>query len=128
MSYRGVIIEESLDDASVLNGLQVIATEVETVTEGFNTPWLTQWMLRTVEIPDEQADDIAQKISKAIDSAHASSWFADFMNETRHYVIFRDKVFVVDRLQPAEYDAVVQYGLALGIPEHQLKGFLPKAN
>lgn len=124
--YKGVIIEESLVDKSVLEGLRIIETEVEQVTEGFRTPWLKQWALRTIEIPDDQIDDIAHKIAAAIDPDHTSSWFADFMNDERHYVIFRDKVFVINRAQTAEYAAAVEYGKSIGIPEHQLQGFVPK--
>lgn len=123
--YRGVIIEESLEDKSVFDDLKVVETEIETVTEGFQTPWLTQWTLRTVEIPDEQADEVASKLATAIDRSHASSWFADFANETTHFVIFSEKVFKIDRSSMADYESAKQYALSIGIPEHQL-GFMPK--
>ncbi len=123
--FHGTVIEESLVDTSALNDLRILGTEIEEVTEGFKTPWLTRWTLRTVEIPDEQADKIASKIAAAIDPEHASSWFADFENETTHYVIFRDKVFKIDRANLGEYAAVKAYALLIGVPEHQL-GFLPK--
>lgn len=125
MSYRGTIIEESLSDTSVLDGLMVISTEVEEVTEGFKTPWLTQWTLRTVEIPDELAEVVASNIAGAVDPAHTSSWFADFQNETMHFVIFSGRVFKIDKTQSEEYVAVKQYARSVGIPEHQL-GFMPK--
>lgn len=125
MPYRGVIIEESLVDTSVLDELNIIETEVEEVTEGFKTPWLKQWTLRTVEIPDDRAEEVAAKIAASIDPDHVSSWFADFENDVTHYVIFRDKVFKVDKTKPEEYVAVQSYALSMGIPAHQL-GFIPK--
>ena len=121
--YLGTIILESLVDRSVLDGLNVVNTEVEIVTEGFGTSWLKQWTLKTVEIPEDQAVNVAEKISHAIDPEHAGSWFADFANAQTHYVIFRDKVFVIDRSNREKYQEAEAYGLSLGIPQHQL-GFL----
>ncbi len=118
MDYQGVIIEESLEDKSVLKEVQILSTKVEQVVEKHKTPWLLQWTLHTVEIPENQADDIAEKISSALEKEH--SWYADFKNEKYHYIIFRDKVFKVERGDKAQYDEVVKFGISLGIPEYQL--------
>ena len=74
--------------------------------------------MHTVEIPENQTTKIAEKISHAFDPDHA--WYADFKNELHHYIIFRDKVFFVDRTNPAQYEEAKQYGLSLGIPDYQL--------
>ncbi|MFY9462477.1 MAG: hypothetical protein WAP51_04730 [Candidatus Sungiibacteriota bacterium] len=120
MNYKGVIIEESLEEKNVLRDVKIVATEVEPATAEHKTPWLKQWTLHTVEIPEEKADEIAEKISSSLDSKHGGSWYADFKNDTTHYIIFRGKVFKVNRANKAEYDAVNQYGASLGIPDYQL--------
>ena len=120
MDYKGVIIEESLENKDILKDVKITATEVESVAEEHKTPWLKQWTLHTVEIPEEKADEIAEKISRSLDSKHGGSWYADFKNDTTHYVIFRGKVFKVNRANKVEYDAVNQYGASLGIPDYQL--------
>ena len=56
MNYKGVIIEESLRKTDVLKDVLVVSTKVEPVTEKHRTPWLRQWTLHTVEIPEEEAD------------------------------------------------------------------------
>jgi hypothetical protein len=117
--YKGIIIEESLKNLSILDSVQVIDTEIEHVTEGFGTPWLKQWTLRTVVIKESEAGDFAESLSHAIETEH-SSWFADFNNDTTHYIVFPDKVFVVDRSMPEQYEMARQYGLSLGLPRHQL--------
>ena len=44
MSFKGVIIEESLADRSVLNDdVKIVATRTERVTTEHMTPWLKQW-------------------------------------------------------------------------------------
>ncbi|MDP3974816.1 MAG: hypothetical protein Q8P88_00820 [Candidatus Jorgensenbacteria bacterium] len=120
MPYHGAIIEESLENLDVLKDVKVVETKVELVTEAHKTPWLKQWMLHMVEIPDDRAEAVAEKLSHALDRAHGGSWYADFKNDTTHFVIFRDKVFKIDRMKKGEYDAAVEYGASLGIPRHQL--------
>lgn len=118
MNYTGVIIEESLENRDVLNNVKILSTKVEEVTEGHKTPWVKQWTLHTVEIPEDQAESIAEKISKTLDSQHP--WYADFKNDSFHFIIFRNKAFKVERSKKEQYDEAVKFGLALGIPDYQL--------
>ena len=118
MNYKGVMIEESLKDTSVLKNVDIISTKVEKVVKSHKTPWLTQWTLHTVEIPEEKAQEIANAISKALESEH--NWYADFKNKQFYYIVFKGKVFKVDRSKSDEYEEVKKYGISLGIPDYQL--------
>ena len=119
MSFKGVIIEESLTDKSVLNDVNIISTKVEPVTEHHKTPWVKQWTLHTVEIQDDKAAEVADKISKALDKDH--DWYADFKTETEHYVIYTGKVFhITDRSDKKQYDEATEYGISIGIPDYQV--------
>ncbi|HII39512.1 TPA: hypothetical protein HA318_05950 [Candidatus Micrarchaeota archaeon] len=104
--------------------VKVLATRVEKVTAKHQTPWLQHWTLHTIEVLEDKAKRIAQEISKVIGSKPCSStagyWYADFKNETRHYIIFRNKVFHIDRKSKEQYETARQYGLSLGIPEYQV--------
>ncbi len=120
MNYQGTIIEESLEDKSVLEDVKILSTKVEQVEEGHKTPWLLQWTLHKVEILEDKAKEVAEKISKSLDQSHDGSWYADFKNDTHHYIIFRDKVFYIDQKNKEQYDEAKNYGLSLGIPEYQL--------
>lgn len=119
MPYTGVIIAESLHDPSVLQDMTIISTKIEPVTERHHTPHIEQWTLHTVEIPDERAGEIAERISQSLDGAHGE-WYADFKNDTTHYIIFRGNVFVIDRTSQAQYDEAKAYGISLGIPDYQV--------
>jgi hypothetical protein len=119
MSYKGVFIEESLADKATLEDVNIIATRVEVVTPDHKTPWLKQWTLHTIEVPEDKAATVAEKLSHAIETDHPS-WYIDFKNDTTHFVIFPSKVFEIDRNNPEEYKPVVSYGAKLGIPRHQL--------
>jgi len=119
-NYKGVIIEESLENKEVLKKVKIISTKVEKVTEEHKTPWLSQWTLHTVEIPENEAKEIAEEISNSLDCAHSGSWYADFKNNTHHYIIFRNKIFYIDRKSKEQYDEAKRYGISLGIPEYQV--------
>ena len=119
-AYRGVIIEESLEDRTVLGEVKILRIDVEKVTDRHKTPWLKKWTKHTIELPEERGEAVAQRLAKAIVLKHKGSWYADFKNEQLHYIIFRDKVFKVDRRSKEQYDEVNRYGEALGIPSYQL--------
>jgi len=118
--YKDVIIEESLENKGILKKVKIISTKVEQVTDKHKTPWLSRWTLHTVEIPETEAKTVAEEISKSLDRAHGGSWYADFKNPETHYIIFRNKVFSVDRKSAEEYEEVKKYGMSLGIPDYQL--------
>ncbi len=117
-NFTGVIIEESLENKDVLKKIKIIKTKVEDTTEKHKTPWIKQWTLHTVEIPEEEVDAIAEEISKSLDSEH--DWYADFKTDKIHYIIYRDKTFKIDRTNKEEYDKATQYGISLGIPDYQV--------
>ena len=117
-NFKGVIIEESLEEKDVLKKVKILKTKVEKVTEEHKTPWIKQWTLHTVEIPENQVDAVAKDLSKSLDSKH--EWYADFKNGKFHYIIFRNKVFKVDRFKPEQYTKVTKFGISLGIPDYQL--------
>jgi hypothetical protein len=119
-NFVGVIIGESLENKSVLKKVKILSTKIENVTKEHQTPWLSQWTLHTVEIPDGKAKEIAEEISGSLDRNHGGSWYADFKNKTYHYIIFRDKIFLIDRTSMEQYEEAKQYGLSLGIPEYQV--------
>ncbi len=116
--FKGVIIEESLEDKAILNKIDIISTEVKQATEKYKTPWVKQWTLHNVEIDVEDADNIALEISKALDSKH--NWYADFKNKKIHYIIFRDKMFKIDRTNVNQYNEATKYGISIGIPDYQV--------
>lgn len=117
-NYNGLIIEESIEDNSIIKKLKILNTEVEKVTDEHKTPWIKQWTLHTVEISENQVDNLAKELSEVLDSEH--NWYADFKNDNFHYIIFRNKIFKVDRSKKEQYDEVIKYGVNLGIPDYQL--------
>lgn len=119
-NFTGSIIEESLDNKEVLNKIRIISTKVEKTTENHKTPWIRQWTVHTVEIPEKDAPEIADEISKSIDATHASSWYIDFRNGRYHYVVYYGKVFRIERNSKEQYRDATSYGISIGLPEYQV--------
>jgi hypothetical protein len=119
-SFKGCVIEESLSDRTVLHEIQITSTRVEAVTPSHSTPWIDRWTLHQVEVPADRASEVAERLSGALDPEHGHAWYADFADATTHYVVFRDRVFKIDRSRPEQYQAAVEYGRRIGIPHYQL--------
>ena len=117
-NFKGVIITESLENQDILQKIKILETRVVKVTEKHKTPWIKQWTLHTVEILESQSDEVSEELSRALDSKH--NWYIDYKNDDFHYIIFRDKIFKVNRSELKQYKEVVEYGLLLGIPDYQL--------
>ncbi|MCL5427983.1 MAG: hypothetical protein M1321_02265 [Candidatus Marsarchaeota archaeon] len=45
MDCKGTIIEESLEDKSILDELKITKKTIVRVTERHKTPWIKQWTL-----------------------------------------------------------------------------------
>ena len=118
MNFRGVIIEESLADKKILEKIKILSTKVVPVTSRHKTPWVKQWTMHTVEVPVAQAREVAEALMHALDSKH--NWYADFENDTRHFIIYPKKIFYVDRTHKEEYNEVSAYGVSIGIPDYQV--------
>ncbi|MCK5129671.1 MAG: hypothetical protein KAQ68_07455 [Clostridiales bacterium] len=117
-NYVGVIIEESLEDIKILQKINLLETKTIQVTESHTTPWLEKWTLHTVEIKEDDVDEVSELLSRVLDSKH--DWYADYKNIDFHYVIFRDKIFIVDRAESSQYEEVQKFGVLKGIPIYQL--------
>jgi len=118
MNYIGTIIEESLENKDILKEVKVLSKKIEQVTERHKTPWLKQWTLCEVEIGADKAAKISNELSEALEGAH--NWYADFKNDRLHFIIFRNKVFRIDRQNKEQYNQAKKYGISLGIPEYQV--------
>jgi hypothetical protein len=90
MVLKGVIIEESLNDKSILKEFKIIKTDIEKVTDKHRTPWLTKWTCHKVEVPDSDIDSVCSKIQKSMDKTH--EWYVDLKNKRFEITIFKDDI------------------------------------
>lgn len=117
MKYTGVIIEESLKDAKILNDIIITNTEIEKVTKNHKTPWLKQWTMHTFILSEDSADSFANKVSKNLQNNY---WYTDFKNNIYHFIIFPNRIFKVNLSNPTLYKDAKAFGISLGIPPYQV--------
>ena len=65
-TFVGTIIEESLEDMSVLTKVKITKKVVEQVTERHKTSWIKSWTLDNVEIPENRASKIAKELRRLL--------------------------------------------------------------
>ena len=121
-NYRGDVIEESLKNKEVIKDLNIISTRTEEATDEHQTPWLSEWTLHKIEVAENEANRISEELSKSLDPDHG--WYIDYRNDKFHYVIFKDKVFKLDRNKRSDYEEMTKYGLSVGTPDYQLPNFI----
>ena len=118
-NFNGVIIEESLENIGVLENVAIISTRLEPVTEK-HTPLALPVDFARRGSGGRRSGQNGGRDTRIADREHKGSWYADFKNESHHYIIFPDKIFLVDRRNAEQCDDAKHHGLSLGIPEHQV--------
>ncbi len=120
-TFRGTIIQESLENLNVLKNCTILSTEISKVTERHKTPWVSQWTKHKVEVCGlKNARDLAKQISRSIDSKHEHAWYADYNDGKTVFIIFPNKIFEFDGQNGKELASAREYGISIGIPEYQV--------
>jgi len=104
---RGVIIEESLEDPSLLKSTRIAKTEIGASLG---------WHLHTVEVQDKAFPAFVERAKRAI----KPKWYMHFWKGNRITAIFQGKSFQFDYKDKKTWKEVLAYGRSLGIPEEQL--------
>lgn len=113
MNYRGVIIEESLEDKSVLDGIKILSKKI------VNPGDRNEWHMLKVEVPAGKIHDFTKKLMQALKKHEP--WYIHFYHEdpkkSQMIVVFAGKKFLTNKDDPKD---AIKYGLGIGIPREQL--------
>jgi hypothetical protein len=105
--YKGTIIEQSLTSTDVLKTLKITKT------------WTDEdWVLHDIEVDEELVSAIQQSLADG-------PWYVHLWRESEMLVIFKEKIFSVNRLDTTTWREAIDHGLSKGIPKGQLD-FLTK--
>ena len=105
--YKGVIVEESLEDSRILNNLKIIKVEI---TKEKNQA--DRWHLYTIRVSEDEIDKLSKNIKQ--------KWYMHFWKGRKMIVIFKNKKFEFNFDDKSTWKPAVDYGLSLGIPKEQL--------
>lgn len=111
--WRGVFIEESLDDPSLLDEVTVVGSSAVRLEEEAERGEFT---FKRVEVPDEACGTVIARATQAIKPA----WYLHLVSGDQMKVVFRDRVFSVSRGDTRALRAVADYGAGQGIHPAQL--------
>lgn len=101
--YKGVIVEQSITDITILSSLDV---------QNRNVIDAQNWIETTVFVTEEQIEKLSSLLR--------DGWYMHFWSGRSVKVIFKNKVFEINYDDKSTWNSAVQYGMSIGIPYEQL--------
>lgn len=105
--YKGVVIEESLEDNRILNDLKIIGFRISKDANPAD-----RWHLYTVRVSKEEIIKLSKNIRQ--------KWYMHFWRGQDVIAIFKGKKFEFNFDDKSAWKPAVEHGLSLGIPKEQL--------
>ena len=105
--YTGIVVEESLTDNRILNGLDIKKIHI---TNQINPS--DRCHMYEVNISKEGIEELSRNITK--------EWYMHFWKDTDIIAIFKNKIFEFNYEHKKTWSKVLKYGRSVGIPEEQL--------
>lgn len=106
MTYKGVIITESLENPEFVNNLKIYKKEI--LGEDSDDPW----HLSYVEVDEKTINELIKELKQG--------WYAHFWKGRDIIAIFKGKKFKFNFDDKLTWKDAVEYGKSIGIPEEQL--------
>ncbi|MFH0869377.1 MAG: hypothetical protein V1839_04075 [archaeon] len=107
VTYKGCVIEESLEDNRILNELKIVKFKI---TNEENPS--ARWHMYTVKVSKKDIE----KLSKTI----KHKWYMHFWKDRNVIAIFKDRKFEFNFDDKSTWEHAIAYGLSVGIPKEQL--------
>lgn len=106
--FTGMIVEESLSDNRVLNGIKFVDVRITTAA----IP-LDRWHIYTVQVSLEDIQRLQPQLKKG-------TWYMHFWDGDHVMAVFPEKIFEFSATDRETWKPAIAYGLTLGIPREQL--------
>jgi len=109
--WKGIVIAESLDDPTIINGLSVFRAEITPASRPQDQGKLRH--IYHVKCSDKEINELQPHLLKG--------WYAHFWKGVRILVVFSESRFDLLRDDRSSWAETVEYGKAEGIPEAELR-------
>jgi hypothetical protein len=113
MVWKGVVIEESLNDKGLLGLARIVGTSSSTLEAEEEKGSLH---FHKVEVDDAKKSEFVDKAKRSI----KNSWYIHICRGETMAVIFKDKSFEFTKAQKDKLEQTRSYGLSIGIIREQL--------
>jgi len=110
MVWQGVVLEESLEDKSLLELVKIVGTKKEKLEEEDRV-----MTFHNVEVDDSKKQEYLDKAVHSI----KQGFYLHLCKDGNMYVVFRDKIFNFRKNDP-ELERARDYGKSIGIIEEQM--------
>ena len=119
MTLAGGLIAESLRVGAVLDDVVLTVGKISRADVGdVDAGQPLTWTFIHFEAADEDADQLAESLSRVLDPT--CGWYCDFRSADETFVVFADRIFRYRRGDPAGRAAAEQHGRSVGVPASQL--------
>lgn len=106
--FIGCIILESLADQSVMQGVVIEAAKDCPAPAGDR---FSVWHQRLIRGGEGQADSFAGMLARAT----TEDYYAHYFNESKLYVVFRNRFFVLPKVKDSSWDEMIDFGKTVGV-------------
>lgn len=111
--FFGTIVEESLTDNRILNAYEKIDVRITNSDDPSS-----RWHLFTLRVSENDIVKLAHFLKPG-------PWYMHFWKDQEVVAVFKNRQFRFNHSVPSEWEPVIQYGRALGIPDDQLDFPIP---
>jgi hypothetical protein len=117
---KGTLLAESLQIGAELRvaGLRLTRVSRRDVAATASMSQPPVWTFLEFEADDDVAYPLADSLAQSLQEE--GGWYADFGVGDDHVVVFAHKIFRYQRGDQGGRSAAMEYGRAMGVPEHQL--------
>jgi hypothetical protein len=117
---KGTLLAESLKIGAELSvpGLRLTGVSRRDVSASVSAAQPPVWTFLEFEADDTAASPLAEALARSL--LADGGWYADFRAADDHVVVFAGKVFRYRRGHRPGRAEAMEYGRAMGVPEHQL--------
>lgn len=109
MAYKGVILEESLEDKTLLELIKIVSTDIENLENEDRVMTFHKF-----ELDESKKDEFLEKAKQTIKEA----FYTHIAKENELIVIFKDKIFYCKTQE--QMNEAREYGKSRGILEVQM--------
>jgi hypothetical protein len=113
--FTGLLLKESLSDLTLLDALRITKTETWQVSNAVAWQPAT-WTAVSFEADDDQADQLSEKMSRAL----KPMWYINGSTDEMVYLVFPGKVFKYHKGDADQRAAAQEFGRLIGVPDSQL--------
>lgn len=108
MVWKGVVIEESLEDKTILNSVKTVGTRKSTL-ENEDEKGILHF--HNIQLDDTKKDEFVQRASSSI----KQGWYIHIVKDNVMTIIFKEKYFTFNKTQKDKIENAKKYGVSIGI-------------